>query len=134
MTGDLKATSSEQERDYLFRHRIKDSRVKAGGTITGYVLDGPGLESPYGERIFAPTQTDPGAYPDSCLRASRVMPLHPFWYFMACSRVKFNFVSLSYILSALNIKVFSLFNLNLYVSCIMFQCVDKPTRCNTSYE
>ena len=25
-------------------------------------------------------------------------------------------------------------NLTLYVPCIMFQCVDKPTRCNTSYE
>ena len=25
-------------------------------------------------------------------------------------------------------------NLKLYVPCIMFQCVDKPTRCNTSYE
>ena len=24
--------------------------------------------------------------------------------------------------------------LTLYVPCIMFQCVDKPTRCNTSYE
>ena len=26
------------------------------------------------------------------------------------------------------------FILTLYVPCIMFQCVDKPTRCNTSYE
>ena len=25
-------------------------------------------------------------------------------------------------------------NLTLYVPCIMFQCVDKPTRCNTYYE
>ena len=25
-------------------------------------------------------------------------------------------------------------NLMLYVPCIMFQCVDKPTTCNTSYE
>ena len=25
-------------------------------------------------------------------------------------------------------------NLTLYVPCIMFQCVDKPTRYNTSYE
>ena len=25
-------------------------------------------------------------------------------------------------------------NLMLYVPCIMFRCVDKPTRCNTSYE
>ena len=28
----------------------------------------------------------------------------------------------------------SSFNLTLYVPRIMFQCVDKPTRCNTSYE
>ena len=25
-------------------------------------------------------------------------------------------------------------NLTMYVSCILFQCVDKPTRCNISYE
>ena len=25
-------------------------------------------------------------------------------------------------------------NLTLYLPCIMFQCVDKLTRCNTSYE
>ena len=29
---------------------------------------------------------------------------------------------------------FQLFNLTLYVPCIILQCVDKPTRCNTSYE
>ena len=28
----------------------------------------------------------------------------------------------------------SINNLTLYVPCIIFQCVDKPTRCNTSYE
>ena len=27
-----------------------------------------------------------------------------------------------------------IYNLTLYIPCIMFQCVDKPTRCNTSYE
>ena len=35
------------------------------------------------------------------------------------------------IFAALATKVFLL---TLYVPCIMFQCVDKPTRCNTSYE
>ena len=30
--------------------------------------------------------------------------------------------------------VMMLGNLTLYVPCIMFQCADKPTRCNTSYE
>ena len=24
--------------------------------------------------------------------------------------------------------------LTLYVRCVLFQCVDKPTRCNTSYD
>ena len=28
----------------------------------------------------------------------------------------------------------SIIDLPLYAPCIMFQCVDKPTRCNTSYE
>ena len=27
-----------------------------------------------------------------------------------------------------------IFTLTLYVPCIMSQCVDKPTRCNTAYE
>ena len=44
-----------------------------------------------------------------------------------------------------DVKVFRLFrywfrpslqgaDLTLYISCIIFQCVGKPTRCNTSYE
>ena len=33
---------------------------------TGYGLDGPGIESQWGERFSAPVQTGPGAHPASC--------------------------------------------------------------------
>ena len=33
-----------------------------------------------------------------------------------------------------SLKFVLTFNLTLYVPCIMFQCVDKLKRCNTSYE
>jgi hypothetical protein len=33
---------------------------------TGYVLDGPGIESRWGARISAPVQTELGAHPTSC--------------------------------------------------------------------
>jgi hypothetical protein len=38
------------------------------GIATGYGLDGPGLESRWGEgaRFSAPAQTGPGAHPASC--------------------------------------------------------------------
>ena len=32
------------------------------------------------------------------------------------------------------VSLYTSLHLTLYVSCIMFQCVDKQTRCNTSYE
>jgi hypothetical protein len=36
------------------------------GIATGYGLDGPGIESRWGARFFAPVQTGPGAHPASC--------------------------------------------------------------------
>ena len=33
------------------------------GIVTRYGLDGPGIESQLGVRLYAPMQTDPGAYP-----------------------------------------------------------------------
>ena len=33
---------------------------------TGYGLDGPGIESRWGEKFSAPVQTSPGAHPASC--------------------------------------------------------------------
>ena len=36
------------------------------GTATRCGLDGPGIESCFGEKFSAPVQTGPGAYPASC--------------------------------------------------------------------
>jgi len=36
------------------------------GIATGYGLNGPGIESPWGARFFAPVQTGPEAHPASC--------------------------------------------------------------------
>jgi len=36
------------------------------GIATGFGLDGPGIESRWGARYFAPVQTGPGAHPVSC--------------------------------------------------------------------
>jgi hypothetical protein len=36
------------------------------GIANGYGLDGPGIESRWGARFFAPVQTGPGAHPASC--------------------------------------------------------------------
>ena len=42
--------------------------------------------------------------------------------------------TLTSVLSLLKFGYLMRVNLTFYVHCIMFQCVDKPTRCNTSYE
>jgi hypothetical protein len=36
------------------------------GIATGYVLDGPGIESQWGRDFSAPVQIGPGAHPASC--------------------------------------------------------------------
>ena len=41
-------------------------RDSAVGIVTRYGLDGPGIESRWGERFSAPVQTGPGAHPASC--------------------------------------------------------------------
>jgi hypothetical protein len=38
---------------------------RAGGIATGYGLDGPGIESPWGARFSEPFQTGSGAHPAS---------------------------------------------------------------------
>ena len=40
-------------------------RVRSNGTSTRYGLDGPGIESRWGARFFAPVQSGPGAHPAS---------------------------------------------------------------------
>jgi hypothetical protein len=36
------------------------------GIVTGYGLDGPGIESRWGARFSAPVKIGPGAHPTSC--------------------------------------------------------------------
>jgi hypothetical protein len=47
---------------YILRIVGRDSSV---GIATRYGLDGPGIESRWGARFFAPVQTGPGAHPAS---------------------------------------------------------------------
>jgi hypothetical protein len=51
------------------------SRDSIVGIATGYELDGPGIESWWGERFSAPVQTSPGAYPASCTMGSGSFPV-----------------------------------------------------------
>jgi hypothetical protein len=44
------------------------------GTATGYGLDGPGIESRFRARFFAPVQTGPGAHPAPCKIGSGSLP------------------------------------------------------------
>jgi len=41
---------------------------------TGYVLDGPGIESRWGARFSAPVQTGSGAHPASCTMGTGSFP------------------------------------------------------------
>jgi len=42
--------------------------------VTGYGLDGPGIESRWGARFSAPVQTGPGAHPASCTMGTGSFP------------------------------------------------------------
>ena len=42
--------------------------------VTGYGLDGPGIESWWGARFSAPVQTGPGAHPASCTMGTGSSP------------------------------------------------------------
>ena len=44
------------------------------GIVTGYGLDGPGIESRWGARFSAPVQTGPGAHPASCTMGTGSFP------------------------------------------------------------
>jgi len=44
------------------------------GIVTGYGLDGPGIESRWGREFSAPVQTDPGAHPASCTMGTVSFP------------------------------------------------------------
>ena len=45
--------------------QITTCRYNSAGIVTGYGLDGPGIESQWGRRFSAPVQTGPGAHPAS---------------------------------------------------------------------
>jgi hypothetical protein len=44
------------------------------GIATGYGLDGPGIESRWGERFSAPVQTGPGAHPAFSIMGTGSVP------------------------------------------------------------
>jgi hypothetical protein len=44
------------------------------GIATGYGLDGPGIESRWGARLFAHVQTGPEAHPASCTMGTGSFP------------------------------------------------------------
>ena len=44
------------------------------GIATRYGLDGPGIESRWGARFFAPVQTGPEAHPASCTMGTGSFP------------------------------------------------------------
>jgi hypothetical protein len=51
---------------FQFRTKFKSlGRDSAVGIATRYGLDGPGIESRWGTRFYAPVQTGPGAHPAS---------------------------------------------------------------------
>jgi len=45
-----------------------------GGIVTGYGLDGPGIEIPVAARFSAPVQTGPEAHPVSCTMGAESFP------------------------------------------------------------
>jgi len=44
------------------------------GIVTGYELEGPGIESRWGARFSTPVQTSPGAHPASCTMGTGSIP------------------------------------------------------------
>jgi hypothetical protein len=46
--------------------QLNTPQQKWVGIATRYGLDGPGIESQWEARFFAPVQTGPGAHPASC--------------------------------------------------------------------
>jgi hypothetical protein len=58
---------------------MSDNACRPGSSVsiaTGYGLDGPGIESQWGVRLFAHVQTGPGAHPASCTMGTGSFPGH----------------------------------------------------------
>ena len=49
----------------LIIYYLTAGRDSSVGIVTGYGLDGPGIESRWGARLFASVQADPGDHPAS---------------------------------------------------------------------
>ena len=58
-------------KDVYISTAISVGRDGSVGTATRYGLDGPGIESRWGARFFAPVQTGPGAHPASYTMGTR---------------------------------------------------------------
>ena len=55
-------------------YMIQSGPGSSVGIVTGYGLDGPGMESQWGARFSAPVQTGPGAHPVSCTMGTESFP------------------------------------------------------------
>ena len=51
---------------HVFKVTVAEVPGSSVSIVTGYVLDGPGIESRWGARFSALVQTGPGAHPASC--------------------------------------------------------------------
>ena len=58
----------------IISYVTQDKEARVVGIATGYGLDGPGIESRWETRLFAPVQTGPGAHPASCTMGTRSFP------------------------------------------------------------
>ena len=57
-----------------YKYMISHGPGSIVGIVTGYGLDGPGIESRWGARFSAPIQTGPRAHPASCTMDNRSFP------------------------------------------------------------
>ena len=101
---------------YLLVFPLNESPDSIVSIVTHYGLDGPGIESLWGARFFAPVQYSSESHPVSytirtgsypgvkrlgrgvdhpphlvLMLNSKAIPLLLFWAFVACSRVNFTF-------------------------------------------
>ena len=57
-----------------FSNLLQSGPGSSVGIVTGYGLDGPGIESQLGARFSTPIQTGPGAHPASCTMGTGSFP------------------------------------------------------------
>ena len=60
---------------FRLKRQVESGPDSSVGTVTGYGLDGPGIESRWGgARFSAPVQTGPGVHPASCTMGPGFFP------------------------------------------------------------